>query len=238
MPTASKKSSSREESASAALSAVEKMLGENVACVNRAAEDLSSSEARIAVFKAVDCFTFLTGILGMCAMEKKAAVEGESRGGAEQGRRRRRCGDLGRSVEARSITATVRSRAAYKASPRGAVAPPFRWEQKPRKRSSLAVSSRWAQSGPTGPSRVQRSSLNRSTPDPGARLYIVNDESHAQGEGRVLGPLWPTSLAIASAALAARAAGTMPGGYCRNSGTWSSPDDAKVEPTPLVPPED
>ena len=50
------------------------------------------------------------------AMEKKAAVESESCGGAAQGRRRRRCGGLGRSVEARSITATVRSRAAYKAS--------------------------------------------------------------------------------------------------------------------------
>ena len=25
---------------------------------------------------------------------------------------------------------------------------------------------------------------------------------------------------------------------CRNSGTWGSPDDAKVEPTPSVPPED
>ena len=54
----------------------------------------------------------------------------------------------------------------------------------------------------------------------------------------MLGPLWPTSLAIAPAALAARAAGTMPGGYCRNSGTWGSPDDAKVEPPPLVPLED
>ena len=30
----------------------------------------------------------------------------------------------------------------------------------------------------------------------------------------------------------------MPEGYCRNSGTWGSPDDAKVEPTPLVPQED
>ena len=118
------------------------------------------------------------------------------------------------------------------------MAPPFRWEWKPRKRSSLAVSSRWAQSGPTSPRRAQRSSLSGSTPDPGARLYIANGESHAQDEGRVLGPLWPTSLAIAPAALAARAAGTMPGGYCRNSGTWGSPDDAKVEPTPSVPPED
>ena len=25
---------------------------------------------------------------------------------------------------------------------------------------------------------------------------------------------------------------------CRNSGTWGSPNDAKVEPTPSVPPED
>ena len=118
------------------------------------------------------------------------------------------------------------------------MAPPFRSEQKPKKRSSLAVSSRWAQSGPTSPRRAQRSSLNRSTPDPGARLYIANGESRAQDEGRVLGPLWPTSLAIAPAALAARAAGTMPGGYCRNSGTLGSPEDAKVEPTPSVPPED
>ena len=48
----------------------------------------------------------------------------------------------------------------------------------------------------------------------------------------MLGPLWPTGLAIAPAALAARAAGTMPGGYCRNSGTWGSPHDAKVGTTP------
>ena len=59
------------------------MLGENVACVNRATEDLSSKEARIAVFMAVDCFTFLTGILGLGAMEEKVAVEGESHGGEE-----------------------------------------------------------------------------------------------------------------------------------------------------------
>ena len=44
------------------------MLGENVAIVNQAAEDLSSKEARIAVFMAVDCFTFLTEILGLGAM--------------------------------------------------------------------------------------------------------------------------------------------------------------------------
>ena len=50
--------------------------------------------------------------------------------------------------------------------------------------------------------------------------------------GRVLGPLWPTSLAIAPAAMAARATRTMPGGYYRNSGTWGSPDAAKVGPTP------
>ena len=49
---------------------------------NRAAEDLSSREALIAVFIAVDCFTFLTGILGLGAMDKKVAVEGESHGGA------------------------------------------------------------------------------------------------------------------------------------------------------------
>ena len=45
------------------LSAIEKMLGENVASLNQAVEDLSSREALIAVFIAVDCFTFLTGIL-------------------------------------------------------------------------------------------------------------------------------------------------------------------------------
>ena len=45
------------------------------------------------------------------------------------------------------------------------------------------------------------------------------------------GPLWPTCLAIASAALEAGAVETMPGGYCRNSGTWGSPCAAKVRPT-------
>ena len=50
------------------LSAAEKTLGENVACVNRAAEDLSSKETRIAIFMAVDCFTFFTGTLGLGAM--------------------------------------------------------------------------------------------------------------------------------------------------------------------------
>ena len=51
----------------------------------------------------------------------------------------------------------------------------------------------------------------------------------------MLGPLWPTSLAIAPAALAARAAGTMPGGYCHYSGTWGSPDDAKWDQHPWFP---
>ena len=125
-----------------------------------------------------------------------------------------------------------------KQTSRGAVAPPFRSEQKPRKRSGLAVSSRWAQSGPTSPSRAQRSNVNGSTLDPGARLYIVNSESQTQDDGRVLGPLWPTSLAIGPAALAARATGTMPGGYCHNSGTWGSPDASKVGPTPWAHQED
>ena len=75
-------SSSREESASATLSTVEKMLGENVACVNQAAEDLSSKEAHIAVFIAVDCFTFLTRILGLGAMGEDRVVEAESHGSA------------------------------------------------------------------------------------------------------------------------------------------------------------
>ena len=79
---------------------------------------------------------------------------------------------------------------------------------------------------------MQRSNLNGSTLDQGARLYVINVKPHAQDDGRMLGPLWPTSLAIAPAALAARAARTMLGGYCRNSGTWVSPDDAKVGPTP------
>ena len=96
VPRASRKSSSREESASVVFSTVAKMLGENVAYVRRAAEDLSSSEARIAVFRAVDCFTFLTGILGLCDMEKEAAIGGKLHGGAKQGRRRSRCGDLGK----------------------------------------------------------------------------------------------------------------------------------------------
>ena len=32
------------------------------------------------------------------------------------------------------------------------------------------------------------------------------------------------------------AAGTMPGGYCRNSGTWGSPDAVKVGPPHVGPP--
>ena len=68
---ASKKSSLREASASAILPAVEKMLGESVACVSLAAEDLSSKEALIAVFMAVDFFTFLTRILCLGAMGRE-----------------------------------------------------------------------------------------------------------------------------------------------------------------------
>ena len=53
-----------------------------------------------------------------------------------------------------------------------------------------------------------------------------------QDKGRVLGPLWPTCLAIAPAALEAEATRTMPRGYSCNSGTWGSPHVAKVGPTP------
>ena len=108
---------------------------------------------------------------------------------------------------------------------------PFRWARRPKKWSGSVVSCRWAKSGPAGPDNTQRSHLNGSIPNLGARLYVTKDESHMQDEGRVLGPLWPTSLAITPAALAARATRTMPGGYCRNSGTWGFPDAAKVGPT-------
>ena len=57
-----------EASAPVMLSIDEKMRGEITACVNLAVEDLSSREALIAVFMAVDCFTFLTRVLCLGAM--------------------------------------------------------------------------------------------------------------------------------------------------------------------------
>ena len=105
---------------------------------------MSSRKALITVFIAVDCFTFLTGILGLGAMEKKVAVEGESHGGARQGRRRGQGADLGdlRKLEAQRLQYLQAK--LIKQAFCGAVALPFRWERKPKKRSSLAVSSCWA----------------------------------------------------------------------------------------------
>ena len=60
---ASRKSSSREASASTTLSTDRKMLGESTTSVNRAEGDLSANDAFIANFMAVDCFIFLTGVL-------------------------------------------------------------------------------------------------------------------------------------------------------------------------------
>ena len=48
----------------------------------------------------------------------------------------------------------------------------------------------------------------------------------------------PRHLYTALYAGHARDSDTAQLGHCRNSGTWGSPDDAKVEPTPSVPPED
>ena len=64
------------------LSTDEKMLGEITACVNLAEEDLSSKEALLAIFMAVDCFIFLTGVLCLGAM-------GEGQGGGRWSGRRR-----------------------------------------------------------------------------------------------------------------------------------------------------
>ena len=50
------------------LSTDEKMLKEITACVNLAVEDLSSKEALITVFIAMDCFIILTGVLYLGAM--------------------------------------------------------------------------------------------------------------------------------------------------------------------------
>ena len=145
----------------------------------------------------------------------------------------------GRSVETRSETATVLPRVAYKASlvRRCGPAVPLGAEAE-----EAVQPGRFFLLGPIWPN----SSAPRATFEfervharpGGSSLHRQRWAPHAQDEGGVLGPLWPTSLAIAPAALAARAAGTMPGGYCRNSGTRGSPDDAKVEPTPSAPLED
>ena len=117
----------------------------------------------------------------------------------------------------------------------GAVVQPFRWERKPKRRSSLAISSRWAQIWPNWTEQRTTFEFERVHSGPGGsslrRQQRVPHARKWQGVGSTLAN-W---LAIAPAALAARAAGTMPGGYCRNNGTWGSPDDAKVGPTPLVP---
>ena len=140
----------------------------------------------------------------------------------------------GRSVGTRSVTATVLPLVAYKASlvRRCGPAVPLGAEAE-----EAVQSGRFLPLGPIRPnSSAPRATFEfeRVHAGPGgSSLHRQRRAPRAQDEGRVLGPLWPTSLAIAPAALAARAAGTMPGGYCRNSGTWGSPDDAKVEPTPL-----
>ena len=64
------------------LSTDKKILGEMTACVNLAEEDLSSKEALITIFMAVDWFIFLTGVLYLEAM-------GEGPGGGRCSKRRR-----------------------------------------------------------------------------------------------------------------------------------------------------
>ena len=63
------------------------------------------------------------------------------------------------------------------------------------------------------------------------KLQGQRDNQRKQDEGRVLGPLWPTRLALAPVALEAKAARNIPAGYYRNNGTWGSPYAAKVGPT-------
>ena len=77
-----------------------------------------------------------------------------------------------------------------------------------------------------------------SIPDPGACFHVSNNES-PQDEGRVLGPLSPTCLAIAPVALEARAVGLCPRllsqqwnmGFplCSQSGTnsWAHQEDVR-----------
>ena len=86
----------------------------------------------------------LLGLLEVCfvrAMEWVAAVEGESNDGARQGRQRGQGGDLGdlRKLEAQRLQYLQAK--LIKQALRGAVALPFRWEWKPKKRSSSVVSS-------------------------------------------------------------------------------------------------
>ena len=97
-----------------------------------------------------------------------------------------------------------------------------------KKRSGLDVSSYWSGDGLCN---SPHSLLDGSNLDPGARFHVNKSESPTQDEGRMLGPIWPNCLAIAPAALQAGAAGTMPGVYCCNIGTWGSPYAGKVGPT-------
>ena len=160
-------------------------------------------------------------------------MEGESNGCARRGRRRRRGSDLGNFAETRSTTATVPPGEAYKASLVRHCGPTVPLGMEAKEAVQL---NRFFLLGLIWPSRPERCATFEFeriySGSGGSSLRRQRRVPRAQDDGRVLGPLWPTSLAIAPAALPAIAAGTMPGGYCRKSGTWGSPDDAKVRPTP------